>query len=115
MNDSTAGAPPASSTSRAQSVAVVLTATAALMPTLLSADGMIGVGTDLLDLRLVVAAGLAVFLELALVSSALMARSMVQEGRSARLDVAATWAFSGLSGAISATHERPAILPGSLR
>lgn len=85
--------------------AVILTALAALMPTLLSAQGMISVGIDVLRLAAAVAVALAVFLELALVSSALLARSAVRQGRSGSGDLTATWVFSTVSGCFSAAHE----------
>ena len=89
----------------ADGAAVALTAAAAVMPTLLSAQGMISVGIDVLRLTAAVAVALAVFLELALVSSALLARSAVLRGRSARADLLSTWVFSTVSGAFSAAHE----------
>jgi len=89
----------------ADAAAIWLTAAAAVMPTLLSAQGMISVGIDVLGLAPAVAVALAVFLELALVSSALLARAAVLRGRSARADLLATWVFSGVSGLFSATHE----------
>ena len=88
-----------------EGVAVILTAVAALMPTLLSAQGMISVGVDVLGLAVAVALCLAVFLELALVSSALLARAAVFRGRSARADLVSTWVFSVISGMFSAAHE----------
>ncbi|MDE9364001.1 hypothetical protein PZ938_00130 [Luteipulveratus sp. YIM 133132] len=98
-----------------RTTALTLTAVAALVPTLLSADGMIGVGTDLLGLSVVIAAGLAVFLELALVAEALLARVAIQKGHHARADVAATWVISAVSGAISATHELIGATPAGER
>ena len=89
----------------ADTAAVALTAAAAVMPTLLSAQGMISVGIDVLRLTAAVAVALAVFLELALVSSALLARSAVLRGRSARADLLSTWVFSTVSGVFSAAHE----------
>jgi hypothetical protein len=89
----------------ADTAAVTLTAAAAVMPTLLSAQGMISVGIDVLRLTATVAVALAVFLELALVSSALLARSAVLRGRSARADLLSTWVFSMVSGVFSAAHE----------
>lgn len=98
----TTSAPPGGRVDRA---AVTLTALAALMPTLLSAQGMISVGIDVLRLAAAVAVALAVFLELALVSSALLARSAVRQGRSGSGDLTATWVFSTVSGVFSAGHE----------
>ena len=74
--------PPQKPAPSVEGVAVTLTAAAALMPTLLSAQGMISVGADVLGLAVAVALSLAVFLELALVSSVLLARAAVFRGRS---------------------------------
>jgi hypothetical protein len=51
------------------------------------------------------ALALAVFLELALVSSALLARAAAMAGRPAGADAAAVWVFSAVSGLFSAAHE----------
>lgn len=84
---------------------MMATVTAALIPTVLSAQGMVLVGHDALGLPLTAAIGLASFLELALLVSALSAREATLKGRSARTDLTATWAFSLLSGCLSALHE----------
>ncbi|MBE3074823.1 MAG: hypothetical protein IMZ75_07740 [Actinobacteria bacterium] len=48
---------------------------------------------------------LAAFLELALISSALLARASAMAGRPAGADAGAVWVFSGVSGLFSAAHE----------
>jgi hypothetical protein len=90
---------------RSRGLALTVSVVAAALPTVLAAQGMVLVGVDVLALPLGVAIALAVFLELALVGSALMARSSVLAGRSARIDATATWVFSAISGVLSATHE----------
>ncbi|MCH8614484.1 hypothetical protein [Arsenicicoccus dermatophilus] len=89
---------------RSRAVLVTTTAAAAI-PTVLSAQGMVSVGTSALHLGTATAVGLAGFLELALVASALAARDATTRGRSARVDLAATWVLSAVSGALSALHE----------
>lgn len=78
---------------------------AAVVPTVLSAQGMVSVGTDVLGLHLAVALALAGFLELGLIASAMLARASALAGRPAGADAWATWALSALSGVLSATHE----------
>jgi len=78
---------------RAQSLSVRAAAATAVVPTALAAQGMVMVGHDALGLNLAFALALAAFLELALVSSALLARA------------AAVWVFSATSGLFSAAHE----------
>ncbi|MGL5828950.1 MAG: hypothetical protein ACRC0L_05200 [Angustibacter sp.] len=90
---------------RSRGLALTVSVMAAALPTVLAAQGMVLVGVDVLALPLGVAIALAAFLELALVGSALMARSSVLAGRSARIDATATWVFSAISGVLSATHE----------
>lgn len=84
---------------------MALAALAAVIPTILSAQGMVSVGADVLMLPLPVALALAAFLELALVSAALQARGHVLAGRSPTADLVATWVFSAVSGVFSAAHE----------
>lgn len=81
------------------------TVVAALMPTLLSAQGMIGVGTDVMGIDLRFAIGVAAFLELGLVVCGLRARDSVLRGQPGGVDVAATWVLSATSGVFSAAHE----------
>lgn len=89
----------------ARTWALRVTVVAAALPTLLSAQGMIGVGTDILGLHVVVAAALAIFLELALIASGLLSRVSALEGRPGGADVIATWVVSFVSGCFSAAHE----------
>jgi hypothetical protein len=77
----------------------------AVVPTLLAAQGMILVGTGVLHLPAAFAVVLAGFLELALISSALLARAAAMDGRPTAADAAAVWVFSAVSGVFSATHE----------
>jgi hypothetical protein len=98
-------APDLSAARRAQSLSVRAAAATAVVPTALAAQGMVMVGHDALGLPLAFALALAVFLELALVSSALLARAAAMAGRPAGADSAAVWMFSAISGLFSATHE----------
>jgi hypothetical protein len=66
---------------------------------------MVMVGRDALSLSLAFAVALAAFLELALISSALLARASAMAGRPAGADAAAVWMFSAVSGLFSAAHE----------
>ncbi|MBO3146333.1 hypothetical protein GZ176_11625, partial [Dermatophilus congolensis] len=99
---------------RSQAVLVV-TMLAAIIPTILSAQGMVMVGIDALGLSALMAVALAGFCELALVASALSARDAIARGRSARVDLIATWILSLVSGGLSALHEliNPTILTAS--
>ena len=63
------------------------------------------VGRDALGLSLMFAVALAAFLELALISSALLARASAMAGRPASADAVAVWVFSAVSGRFSAAHE----------
>ena len=90
---------------RAQSLSVRAAAATAVVPTALAAQGMVMVGRDALGLPLVFALALAAFLELALVSSALLARAAAMAGRPAGADADAVWVFSAVSGLFSAAHE----------
>jgi Homeodomain-like domain len=100
-------APPAPSPApgRARAQALVVTVAAAAVPTVLAGQGMAGVGRDVLGLPLGVAVGLATFLELALLASALLARAQAVAGRPGGPDTAATWVLASGSGAFSAAHE----------
>jgi hypothetical protein len=64
---------------------------------------MVMVGRDALGLSLAFAVALAAFLELALISSALLARASALAGRPA--GALAVWVFSAVSGLFSAAHE----------
>ncbi|GEA87687.1 helix-turn-helix domain-containing protein [Cellulomonas cellasea] len=90
---------------RARQHATVVASLAAVVPTLLAAQGMASVAMDVLGFTLVAAVGLAGFLELALVSSALLARASALAGRPGGADAAAVWAVSAVSGLLAGTHE----------
>jgi hypothetical protein len=92
-------------TQAAQKRALTVAACTAIVPTLLAAQGMILVGTGILHLPAAFAVVLAGFLELALISSALLARAAAMDGRPSGADSGAVWVFSAVSGAFSATHE----------
>jgi len=98
-------APDLSAARRAQALSLRAAAATAVVPTALAAQGMVMVGHDALGLPLVFALALAAFLELALVSSALLARASAMAGRPAGADAAAVWIFSTVSGLFSAAHE----------
>jgi hypothetical protein len=98
-------APDPGAARRAQSLSVRAAAATAVVPTALAAQGMVMVGHDALGLPLAFAVALAAFLELALVSSALLARAAAIAGRPAGADAAAVWVFSVVSGLFSAAHE----------
>lgn len=90
---------------RARQHATVVASLAAVVPTLLAAQGMASVAMDVLGFTLVAAVALAGFLELALVSSALLARASALAGRPGGADAAAVWAVSAVSGLLAGTHE----------
>lgn len=90
---------------RARQHATVVASVAAVVPTLLAAQGMASVAMDVLGFTLVAAVALAGFLELALVSSALLARASALAGRPGGADAAAVWAVSAVSGLLAGTHE----------
>lgn len=98
-------APDLSAVRRAQSLSLRAAATTAVVPTALAAQGMVMVGRDALGLSLTFAVALAAFLELALISSALLARASAMAGRPASADAVAVWVFSAVSGVFSAAHE----------
>ncbi|MHB8185778.1 MAG: hypothetical protein ACYDDU_06755 [Dermatophilaceae bacterium] len=98
-------APDLSAARRAQSLSLRAAATTAVVPTALAAQGMVMVGRDALGLSLTFAVALAAFLELALISSALLARASAMAGRPASADAVAVWVFSAVSGLFSAAHE----------
>ena len=97
--------PDLSAARRAQSLSLRAAATTAVVPTALAAQGMVMVGRDALGLSLTFAIALAAFLELALISSALLARASAMAGRPASADAVAVWVFSAVSGVFSAAHE----------
>lgn len=98
-------APDLSAERRAQSLSLRAAAATAVVPTALAAQGMVMVGRDALGLPLAFAVALAAFLELALISSALLARDSAMAGRPAGADAAAVWAFSAVSGLFSSAHD----------
>jgi hypothetical protein len=98
-------APDVGAIRRAQSLSVRAAAVTAVVPTALAAQGMVMVGRDALGLSLWFAIALAAFLELALISSALLARASAMAGRPAGADAVAVWVFSAVSGLFSATRE----------
>jgi hypothetical protein len=86
-------------------LATVVTCAAATVPTVLAMQGMASLATDLLHFPVAVAIALAGFLELALVSFALLTRASALAGRPGGVDAAAVWGVSLASGAFSALHE----------
>jgi hypothetical protein len=98
-------APELSAARRAQALSLRAAAATAVVPTALAAQGMVMVGRDALGLPLAFAVALAAFLELALISSALLARASAMAGRPAGVDAVAVWVFSAVSGLFSAAHE----------
>jgi hypothetical protein len=80
-------------------------ATVPTVPTMLAMQGMASLATDLLHFPVAVAIALAGFLELALVSFALLTRASALAGRPGGVDAAAVWGVSLASGAFSALHE----------
>ena len=90
---------------RARHQATVVTCAAATVPTVLAMQGMANLAVDLLGFPVVVAIALAGFLELALVSFALLTRASALAGRPGGVDAAAVWGVSLASGAFSAMHE----------
>jgi hypothetical protein len=100
---------------RARRQATVVASLAAVVPTVLAAQGMATLAMDVLGFPLAVAIALAGFLELALVSSALLARASALAGRPGGADAAAVWAVSIVSGALAATHEFVGPVVGGVR
>jgi hypothetical protein len=90
---------------RARTQATVVTCAAATVPTVLAMQGMASLATDLLHFPVAVAIALAGFLELGLVSFALLTRASALAGRPGGVDAAAVWGVSLASGAFSALHE----------
>jgi hypothetical protein len=90
---------------RARTQATVVTCAAATVPTVLAMQGMASLATDLLHFPVPVAIALAGFLELALVSFALLTRASALAGRPGGVDAAAVWGVSLASGVFSALHE----------
>ncbi|MGL5858317.1 MAG: hypothetical protein ACRC35_07935, partial [Angustibacter sp.] len=90
---------------RARRQATAVAAIGAAVPTVLAAQGMTSLARDVLGFPLLVAVALASFLELALVSSALLARAAALAGRPGGADTVAVWVVSGLSGLLAGLHE----------
>jgi hypothetical protein len=90
---------------RARNQATVVTCVAATVPTVLAMQGMASLAVDLLHFAVVVAIALAGFLELALISFALLTRASALAGRPGGVDAAAVWGVSLASGTFSALHE----------
>jgi hypothetical protein len=90
---------------RASNQATVVTCVAATVPTVLAMQGMASLAVDLLHFAVVVAIALAGFLELALISFALLTRASALAGRPGGVDAAAVWGVSLASGTFSALHE----------
>src|SRR5665811_1888328 len=90
---------------RARNQATVVTCAASTVPTVLAMQGMASLAVDLLHFPVVVAIALAGFLELALISFALLTRASALAGRPGGVDAAAVWGVSLASGTFSALHE----------
>lgn len=90
---------------RARYQATALAAGAAVVPTVLAAEGMTALAVDLLGFPVLAAVALACFLELALVASALLARAAALAGRPGGADAAAVWVVSGTSGLLAGVHQ----------
>jgi hypothetical protein len=90
---------------RARNQATFVTCAAATVPTVLAMQGMASLAVDLLHFPVVVAIALAGFLELALISFALLTRASALAGRPGGVDAAAVWGVSLASGTFSALHE----------
>ncbi len=99
------GAPAAEAARRARQHATVVASLAAVVPTVLAAQGMAALAMDVLGFSLIAAVALAGFLELALISSALLARASALAGRPGGADAAAVWAVSAVSGLLAGAHE----------
>src|SRR5665811_1388324 len=83
---------------RARNQATVVTCAAATVPTVLAMQGMASLAVDLLGFPVVVAIALAGFLELALISFALLTRASALAGRPGGVDAAAVWGFDSHPG-----------------
>lgn len=98
---------------RARRQATTVAAVAAIVPTILAAQGMTYLAIDLLGFPVLAAIALASFLELALVSSALLARAAALAGRPGGADATAVWVVSATSGLLAAMHELVVTTGGS--
>ncbi len=104
--------PPIEAAARARRQATVVAALGAVVPTILAAQGMTSLAVDVLGFPVVAAVALAGFLELALVSSALLARAAALAGRPGGADAVAVWVVSATSGLLAGVHELVATTPG---
>lgn len=92
---------PTTPAARARPQATVVAAIGAVIPTVLAAQGMTSLAVDVLGFPV----ALAGFLELALVSSALLARAAALAGRPGGADAGAVWVVSATSGLLAGVHE----------
>ena|SRR5687767_647874 len=90
-----------------------VTIAGALMATALSYIFITEFFTDVVHLPTWQAYGFGGFLEVCLVASGLQARSRIHDGAEAGVLLTLTWFFSGLSAALSASHEIVYIVDGS--
>src|SRR5680860_548664 len=97
--------PPPGRASEPATRATVVTCAAATVPTVLARQGMASLAVDLLHFAVVVAIALAGFLELALISVALLTRASALAGRPGGVDAADVWGVSLASKTFSALHE----------
>lgn len=102
---------PIEAAARARRQATVVAAVGAVVPTILAAQGMTSLAVDVLGFPIVAAVALAGFLELALVSSALLARAAALAGRPGGADAVAVWVVSATSGLLAGVHELVATTP----
>ncbi|MFS0703250.1 hypothetical protein AB6N23_01885 [Cellulomonas sp. 179-A 9B4 NHS] len=101
---------------RARRQATAVAAVGALVPTILAAQGMTALAVDVLGFAPLAAVALAGFLELALLSSALLARAAALTGRPGGADAVAVWVVSATSGVLAGVHELVVTTPdGSSR
>jgi len=102
---------PSPAAARARRQATVVAAVGAAIPTVLAAQGMTSLAVDVLGFPVPAAVALAGFLELALVSSALLARAAALAGRPGGADAVAVWVVSATSGLLAGVHELVATTP----
>ncbi len=102
---------PIEAAAQARRQATVVAAVGAVVPTILAAQGMTSLAVDVLGFPVVAAVALAGFLELALVSSALLARAAALAGRPGGADAVAVWVVSATSGLLAGVHELVATTP----
>ncbi len=100
---------------RARRQATQVTCAGAIVPTVLAMQGMSSLAIDLLGFPVPVAVALAGFLELALVSFALLTRASALAGRPGGVDAAAVWGVSLISGILAGAHELVGPQAGGVR